>query len=365
MSISLNNRVSRIADVVAEHRLDSSQSRISAIADRIIALEFDNRKQMEDYRQEHDVRPGTKLVVKTPAKHQTSPFKSPSSPPPHHLTSKAVYTKKDGWRAADGKELPQHVRKQAIPPAWKDVHYDSNPKADLVVQGKDSKGRVQSRYSDSHKARAAAEKFARILELTKKIREIKDENEKKAKGDKKDDAECLRLIMETGIRPGSDRDTKAEKQAYGATTLQGHHVVVKKDGVHLDFIGKKGIHLDIPVRDKKTADNLLGRAKEAGKSGRLFHTNEGELLEYTHSLDGGGFKVKDMRTMVGTTTAISLVKKMPVPQSESEYKKQVKEVAVAVSEKLGNTPVVALQAYISPLVFTGWRQIGWKLKGAA
>jgi DNA topoisomerase-1 len=359
----LNNRVSRIADIVAEHR--SSQSRISAIVDRIIALEFDNRKQMEDYRREHDVRPGTKLVVKTPAKHQTGPLESPSSPRPRHLTSKAVYTKKDGWRAVDGKELPEHVRKQAIPPAWKDVHYDPNPKADLVVQGRDSKGRIQSRYSDSHKAMVAAEKFARISELIKKIGEIKGENEKNGKGGKKDDAECLRLIMETGIRPGSDRDTKAEKQAYGATTLRGRHVVVKKDGVHLDFIGKKGVHLDIPVMDKKTAENLLGRAKEAGKSGRLFNTNEGKLLEYTHTLDGGGFKVKDMRTMVGTTTAISLVKKMPVPQSESEYRKQVKEVAVSVSKKLGNTPVVCLQAYISPVVFTTWRQIGWELKGAA
>ena len=359
MRVSLNNRVLRIADVVVKHRLDASQSRVAAIADRI-ALEFDNRKQMEDYRHEHDVRPGTKLVLKTPTKHQPSP-KAPA-PIPHHLSEIAVYTKKDGWKTKDGKALPEHVRKQAIPPAWKDVHYDSNPKADLVLQGKDSKDRTQSRYSDSHKTRVAAEKFTRILELTKKIGEIKDENEKKIKGEKRDDAECLRLIMTTGIRPGSDRDTKAEKTAYGATTLQGHHVVVKKDGVHLDFIGKKGIHLDIPVRDKKTANNLLDRAKEAGKSGRLFHTNEGELLEYTHTLDGGGFKIKDMRTMVGTTTAISLVKKMPVPQSVSEYKKQVKEVAVAVSEKLGNTPLICLNAYISPVVFTRWRQIGWGLK---
>jgi DNA topoisomerase-1 len=168
--------------------------------------------------------------------------------------------------------------------------------------------------------------------------------------------------MNTGLRPGGDVDTKAEKQAYGATTLQGKHVTGTKGNVRLKFVGKKGVSLSIKVSDPEIADDLLSRAKKVGRRGRIFNTNEKALLTYTHSLDGGNFKTKDMRTMVGTSTAIDEMKKMKPPKTAEEYVKKVKAVAEVVADKLGNTPVVALQSYISPTVFAAWRQVGWEFK---
>jgi len=267
----------------------------------------------------------------------------------------------DGVRATpDGKALPEHIAHLKIPPAWTDVTYDPNPDADLMVSGKDMKGRVQAIYSAKFSQTQAAAKFARIKELDNKFKMVVTQNAALRKSEIpkiRDSADALALIMATGIRPGSDSDTGAEKQAYGATTLEGRHVFKTKKGVELRFVGKKGVSLKIPITDPEIADMVFQRAVTFGPKAKLFpHTNNSWLLAHTHELDGGSFKVKDFRTLLGTKTAIEEVNKVKnKPTSEKAYKKAVREVAKVVAQKLGNTPIVALQSYISPSVFAEWR----------
>lgn len=261
---------------------------------------------------------------------------------------------------ADGKPLPEHVEKLKIPPAWTDVKFSEDPNAELLATGKDSKGRGQAVYSKAFTDANSEAKFGRIHELIVKFNAISEQN-KKAQSSKdaklRDSADCLDLIMKMGVRPGSDSDTGAKIKAYGATTLEGRHVVKTAEGVSLRFIGKKGVKLDLSVDDKNLANMLLNRAETAGADGRLFsNTGDKILLGYVHSLDGGSFKTKDFRTHVGTSTAYALVKAQQAPKTEAEYKRSVMVVAKQVSAKLGNTPVIALQSYISPAVFSGWRQ---------
>jgi DNA topoisomerase-1 len=165
------------------------------------------------------------------------------------------------------------------------------------------------------------------------------------------------LIQHTGIRPGSDRDTKAEKRAYGATTLRAEHIIIKGGEVRLVFTGKKGVDLDIPVKDPRVAKLLVSRKREV-KSGRLFNISDTDLRDYASDLDGGKFHPKDFRTAVGTQTAIEEMRSLPTPRSDKEYKSSVREVASRVSKRLGNTPTIALQSYIDPTVFSKWRITG-------
>lgn len=261
--------------------------------------------------------------------------------------------------AAGAKPLPPHIAALKIPPAWTDVRYNDDPKAALLVVGKDVKGREQRLYSATHHAAQAEAKFARIKELDQKFGAIEKENTKLRDSRHRkiaEAADCLALVMTTGIRPGSEGDTGADKKAFGATTLEGRHVVTRGKDVHLKFVGKKGVDIDIPVADPSVAKMLLDRARTAGKDGKLFpQTSENDLLRHAHSLGGGGFKVKDFRTLIGTRTAMNEVGRMPVPNSPTAYKKAVKQVATVVSSKLGNTPTVALVSYISPVVFAAWR----------
>jgi DNA topoisomerase-1 len=161
-----------------------------------------------------------------------------------------------------------------------------------------------------------------------------------------------------GLRPGGEGETGAEKKAYGASTLEGRHVVVDAVGnTRLQFVGKKGVNLDLPVTNPTLAKDLKERAEKVGENGKLFDTSDDNLRRYVKTLNGGGFKVKDFRTHLGTSTAADLVKAGKAPTTPAEYKRRVLEVAKSVSQILGNTPSIALASYINPVVFAGWKAV--------
>ncbi len=274
------------------------------------------------------------------------------------LTEVAKTTDK-GRVGPDNKPLPLHIQQLGIPPAWTDVHYSKDPNADLLCTGRDAKGRLQPVYSEKFSKTQAEAKFLRVQALAGEFKGIQDQNAKNQKSRNlkiKDNADCMSLIMATGLRPGSDADTGAEKKAYGATTLRAEHVTIKKGQVVLNFVGKKGVNLSIPVEDPVLAAMLKKRKKLAGADGKLFpKTNDTALQEYSHTLDGGNFKPKDFRTNLACSEALKQVATMSKPSNEKEYKKAVMDVAKSVSKKLGNTPVVCLQSYINPVIFASWR----------
>lgn len=257
-----------------------------------------------------------------------------------------------------GAPLPEHIQKLKIPPAWTEVAVNPDPAAPLQVVGRDAKGRQTSVYSEEFSESQARAKFERVRSLAEQYHSIEAQNAYAQKSDSartRDAADCLSLIMKTGLRPGSESDTGAEKKAYGATNLQGRHVVKTGDGVRLQFTGKKGVDLDIEVGDPSLGKMLLQRAKAAGDDGAVFPSvNEKSLLEHVHKLGDGSFKTKDFRTHLGTKTAAALVEKLDPPATEKDRRAAIMQVAKEVSKKLGNTPVIALQSYINPTVFARW-----------
>ena len=251
---------------------------------------------------------------------------------------------------------PDHIKALTLPPTWKHVHINPDPDANLLAVGQDSKARTQYVYSMKFRESQAAIKFARIKELDEKFDDIAEKNTKDCRSKDarlREHAECARLIMVMGVRPGSDNDTGAEVQAYGATTLQGQHVTTVDGVLHLHFVGKKSVEITLPIHDPELADMLRERAKKTGPSGQLFpEVSDKSLLEYVHGL--GPFKTKDFRTRLGTKIARDTVSSMKVPTNMREYEKSVREVARHVASNLGNTAAVALSAYISPVVWAPW-----------
>lgn len=256
----------------------------------------------------------------------------------------------------DRSQWPDHIKKLKVPPAWTNVRVSPDPDAPLQVIGKDAKGRSQYVYSADFSQSQAAAKFKRIKQLSTKLDAITQRNDKNlqsADKTKSEHALVTKLIMDMGLRPGSERETGAAEKAYGATTLRGEHVKKVGNETRLVFTGKKGVKLDLPVTDPNIASALQ---KRAGQTGPLFpNVSDASLRNYIHSVAGADFKTKDLRTLKGTQLATNLVGKMPVPKTPADYKKAVKVVATAVSKVLGNTPVIALQSYISPTVFAPWQ----------
>ena len=257
-----------------------------------------------------------------------------------------------------GGKLPAHITKLRIPPAWTNVRFNPDPRGGLLVAGTDGKGYRQPIYSERHHKAQAAQKFARIKQLEPKFPRIKEKNAKMMRSRDprtRDLAVVLGLIMHTGMRPGSETDTGAEKQAYGATTLEGRHVQTEDGNTVLRFVGKSGKDLTIPVSDPDLAAELKRRSKN-GADQKLFpEATEQRLLRHVQNVAGKKFMTKDFRTLIGTKTAAKEVESMPVPKTPREYKKAVLAVAQKVSEVLGNTRAVALKSYIAPHVFAQWR----------
>ena len=234
-----------------------------------------------------------------------------------------------------------------IPPAWQDVWVNKDPQGKIQVTGKDTKGRKVYIRSVKYCEEKSAEKFARLKDFTKAFPTLVDKIKKDMKTSP--EAQCLYLISQTGFRIGGEGDTKAEKQAYGASTLLGSHVQIKGTELLFDFIGKKGVRIQQAINDPKIV-NVIG---QRSKNERLFDTNPVQVRDYLHSIDGN-FKVKDFRTYMGTTTALKYISMLPKPTNDKELKKAILEVCKAVAAKLGNTPAVAKSAYIAPECWQQW-----------
>lgn len=268
--------------------------------------------------------------------------------------------KKKTWRDAEGKEVSEHdlerLRKLGVPPAWVDVRLNPNEVEALQAVGRDKKGRMQYKYSAEHSEKAAAEKFARLKEFNEALPGIRAaiESDLASPDTQPADREAalvLRLIDRTGFRIGSDDDTGAEQQAYGATTLMAEHVSVTGDRISFKFVGKKGVTIEKVLDDAMLAREIGARVAVGD---RLFNTTDAAVRDYLHKR-GGDFKVKDFRTWNGTSRALREIEAMPEPTTEKEFKKAQLAVSKVVAEHLGNTPTVARQSYIDPAVWGRWQ----------
>jgi DNA topoisomerase IB len=257
----------------------------------------------------------------------------------------------------------------AIPPGWTDVELAEDyrePGPRLVAKGRDAAGRAQAMYNAEHHANAAQVKYERVRKMLDAVPAL-DEALARDAGD--DVADSLLLVRRMGLRPGSTSDTKAKVQAYGATTLLREHVVHDEDGkVRLRFTGKKGVKIDLAVDDLDVAAMLLRRTSGRGKkTDPLFpNSNAARAREYMVRVFGSDeYTPKDLRTMLGTATALKMIEQMPVPKSVKEYKKARLDVGKAVAARLGNRPAQALESYISPAVFRKWDEAGIVTEGIA
>jgi len=257
------------------------------------------------------------------------------------------------WRNAEGKILsgPDQARLSKVPPAWKEVKLNPDPNGALQVKGMDGKGRTQYLYSAAHGEAAAAAKFQRLKEFHQGLPKIRKAIERDAKAGS-DEAALLTLIDKTGFRVGSETDTKAAKQAYGASTLRAEHVKISGSKVTFSFTAKKGVETNKTVDDSSLAKMLSPRVAAGGQ---LFKATDSQVRSYLKEVSGNGFLPKDFRTWHGTNEALKFMKTLPVPGNKKEFTAAQKRVAEHVSKFLGNTPKVALDSYISPQVWSKWR----------
>jgi len=236
------------------------------------------------------------------------------------------------------------------------VYVSAEANAKLLAVGQDAAGRVGRRYSAKFISEKAGKKFVRVQGFIKKMPQIRKRMYTDIMSGRSE-AYVLRLEDATAIRVGSLKDTKAVKQAFGLTTLQGKHVQVRGDKIFLDFTAKKGVHYHREFSDKTLARFLGDRKKAAGTTGLLFpDVQAAKLNGYLKEISGGPYSVKDFRTYHATRISYNKLKPFEgMPLSAVAKKNLVKEVSGEASRFLGNTPAICKSSYIDPMV---WQLIG-------
>jgi DNA topoisomerase-1 len=257
----------------------------------------------------------------------------------------------------NGKDAPAHIKALRIPPAWKDVMIDPTS-TKLIATGKDAAGRKTSLYHPDWVALSKTDKFIRVRALISEHKDIRtqiesDINDPTRLRDR-EAAIVAYLILETGIRPGSTTDTRAQVQAFGATTLQLRHAKPCARGIRLRFVGKKGVRQSVLVTNPYLVRLIKARRRDGqfGSPSRpIFLAHCNAVNQYIGKLGSGDYTAKDFRTALGTRLARELLgtrKKMP--RSKSKRKALCNNALDKIAHTLGNTRAMARKAYVDPTI---------------
>jgi DNA topoisomerase-1 len=267
-----------------------------------------------------------------------------------------------GKRITDESKLAR-IEALAIPPAWKDVSISPRSTAKLQATGFDAAGRKQYLYSADYRAqqeRAKYDSLIRFGEALPTLREAMALHFDQEEFDRERvSAIALRLIELGWFRVGSERYVR--DGTYGVTTLLRRHVTVRGRRVCLSFPAKHGIRVRTEVVDPDLAGAMRSLLELKGSrvfkyewEGDVYNLTNQRLNDYVKIYLGDEFSAKDFRTWGGTLLAsiylAERVGKEGFPESEREQKRSVTAVMRRVAEKLGNTPAVTRESYVSPAV---------------
>jgi len=242
-------------------------------------------------------------------------------------------------------------------------------------KGTDS-GRLSSqyRYTKAFHDRNAAEKHERVKAIEPYIGKIAGTLNAQM-GDvslpqrQREAAAIASVIRETGLRP-TDSNESIKHGHFGISSLQARHLKLVGNKVHLDFIGKEGVHNKSIVRDPANVAFL--KAAMGGKSGKAFifekaTGNDAGVVLKAAAVGAGGsddIKIKDLRTLKAHQLGRQAVAnfKGPPPPLSGNKKNDAKAIAKAilamsteVSQVLNNQPTEARNTYIHPEIFKSWQ----------
>lgn len=253
----------------------------------------------------------------------------------------------------------ERIKKLRIPPAWQNVWISPVENSHLQATGNDTKNRKQYLYHALWNKLRNETKYHHLYEFGKHLPQIRLQIEKdlqlKDLCKEKVLATVLSLMERTYIRVGNN-DYERLYGSYGITTLKDKHVNINGSKLLFSFKGKKGVHHDISLVNKKLARTVKQCRDIPGKelfqyydeNGKRQSIDSGMVNQYIKDAAGRSFTAKDFRTWAGTLHALHEFASIGDAINETQAKKNVVEVLNKVSEKLGNTRTVCRKYYVHP-----------------
>lgn len=272
-----------------------------------------------------------------------------------------TYWGANGRRVTNAEQL-ERIRALVIPPAWQEVWIAADADAHVQATGVDEAGRTQYLYHPAWREQRDREKFLRAVAFADLLPSVRRRVTRDLRGHderRRALAAAVRMIDSMALRVGGEQYAE-ENGSFGASTLRRRHVAVRGDTVHLVFRGKSGSEWDVRSTDTDLAAFFTDRPRTPGSASavcwpeqqgrrRLWHgISAADINAYLGELSGGHFTAKDFRTWQGTVVAAGA---LAAAASAGETSPAAVVAAVrATAESLHNTPAVARDSYIDPLV---------------
>ena len=227
--------------------------------------------------------------------------------------------------------------------------------------GVDKAGRRQYLYHPDFRARQEQAKFDRLVLFAEKLPDLRMAMGEHMTHDPYDRervcAVAVRLINLAWFRVGSDRYAKSSR-THGVTTLSQRHVSVRGTRVTFRFRAKHRVQVRTTVVDIELAEAIKDLLDQPGGARIFRYRRNGDscaltgavLNDYIREHMGEAFTAKDFRTWGGTLTAAIALAEHGAADTDAEAKKTIANVMRSVGERLGNTPAVARNSYVSPAV---------------
>jgi DNA topoisomerase-1 len=253
-----------------------------------------------------------------------------------------------------------------IPGAYHDViiFYVKNPK--ILFQGYDDAGRLQQIYSPAHCRAATKHKFQALVEFGHALPKIYADCERfmEAKYNTKNKiiSIIIKIISLCYFRIGNTKYVQLYDH-YGISTIRVSHIKENSKGLHIKFVGKKGVINECLIQDKKINNSL--KSLLVGKKPRdhiFVYEEQGEkklitAIEINNWLGqyGKDFTTKMFRNFDANILLIDFMKmehsKQDVSPEQLPLTKRKKILVSAmkeISQQINNTAAICKKAYISP-----------------
>lgn len=255
-----------------------------------------------------------------------------------------------------------------IPPAWRDVHISTNPRAAIQVWGFDARGRKQYKYHPRAVEKGELRKYYRVRQMARDLPALRAsigrDFRKKMLTREKVCAGIVRLIGHGFFRVGSEKYQK-ENNTFGITTMRKSHVSVIDDIVEFEYRGKRSIAQRNVVVAKDLARFVTALLETPGprlfrylENGKWCDVDSRDVNEYIERIAGFPYTAKDFRTWGGTLRAATVLAELGKGKSQTERKKNVVTAVRLVAAELGNTPTICRKSYVHPVVVMKYLRSG-------
>ena len=256
----------------------------------------------------------------------------------------------------------RRLERLAVPPAYRETVFATNPRSHIQAIGRDAAGRLQYRYhADWERVRELrkARRLAKLIDLLPVIRRAVTKQLKQKEINRDfTTAAVVELIARTAIRPGERSIRQRARYAGRSKSLRKRNVSVHGDKITLRFRGKGSKQVEKQIQCRRIA-KAIKQARKNPRAAAIPYIPEDGAVTRLRRRDANAFlreitnnqiSLKDFRTFSACSQALEHLLRAETKPSPRGRRAHVKAALRKVANELANTPAVCRKSYVHTVV---------------